>query len=110
MNKFHAKKTIFNGIKFDSIKEANYYRILLLQEKATLLKNRVVRIELQVVFKFVLNGYKITTYRLDFIVVYGDGHIECVDVKGCKKGSAYEIFRLKKQMMKAFYNIEIIEK
>jgi hypothetical protein len=45
---------------------------------------------------------------VDFIVTYSD-RVEYIDVKGYKKGCAYQMFRLKKKMVEAFHGIEIIE-
>ncbi|MCK5613028.1 DUF1064 domain-containing protein, partial [Candidatus Pacearchaeota archaeon] len=99
MNKFNAKKTIIDGIKFDSKKEANYYQQLLLQKKAKNDSDRVVHIELQPRFDIIVNWKFIGFYKADFRVKYADN-----------KGSAYQLFRLKKKLVEATYNIEIIEK
>ncbi len=109
-NKFGAKKTEVDGIVFDSKKEANYYSQLKLQKKAKNKVDRVVSIELQPRFDIVINGQKIGFYKADFRVVYTYGRTEIIDVKGLKKGSAYQLFRLKKKIVEALYNIEIIEK
>lgn len=110
MNKFGAIKTIVDDIKFDSKKEANYYSLLLLQKKAKNEADRVVSIELQPRYDIIINKQKIGFYKADFRVNYRFGRTEIVDVKGLKKGSAYQLFRLKKKIVEALYNIEIIEK
>jgi hypothetical protein len=110
MNKFGAKKTVINGITFDSIKEADYYRQLLLQKKAKKDTERVVSIELQPRYDIIVNSQKIGFYKADFKVRRADGSIQIIDVKGLKKGSAYALFRLKKKLIEAIYDIEIIEK
>ena len=46
MNKYHNKKIIYNGIKFDSIKEKNRYIELKLLERAGLIKNLKLQYEL----------------------------------------------------------------
>lgn len=109
MNKFHAITTIFDGIKFPSKAEANYYKQLLLLKKAKNETDRVLNIELQPEFKVVINEKKIGTYTADFRVKYAN-RTEIIDVKGLKKGSAYALFRFKKKVVEALYNIEIIEK
>ena len=38
-----------------------------------------------------------------------DGKVKVFDVKGYKKGAAYQTFRIKKNVIQALYNIEIIE-
>lgn len=110
MNKFGAKKTTINGIEFDSKKEAVYYSGLQTLRLAQHDNNRVVDIELQPRYDIVINDKKIGFYKADFKVTYADKRIEIIDVKGLKKGSAYQLFRLKKKLVEALYNIEIIEK
>ena len=107
-NKFNAKKTIVNGITFDSKKEALYYTNLLLCKRTSLLKDKVLEIELQPRYDIIVNKKKIGFYKADFKVKYHD-RVEIIDVKGLKKGAAYQIFRLKKKLVEALYNIEIIE-
>jgi len=108
-NKFNAKKVVIDGIKFDSIKEGRYYKSLLIQKKAVNPSDRVVDIQTQVRYDIDVNGKRIGFYKLDFHVTYANGRIEYVDVKGLKKGSAYQIFRLKKKLVEAIYNISIKE-
>lgn len=108
-NKFNAKITTFNGEKFASKKEALFYSKLLLQKHATG-KDKVIEIELQPRFDIEINGKYICFYKADFRVKYADGVVEVFDVKGLKKGSAYALFKLKKKLVEAKYNIEIIEK
>lgn len=109
MNKFNAKKTIINGITFDSKKEAVYYQGLLYLRAAKDEADRVVSIELQPRFNIIVNDQKIGYYKADFSVKYANGQTKIIDVKGLKKGSAYQIFKLKKKLVEAIYNIEIIE-
>lgn len=110
MNKFGAIKTIINGIKFDSKKEANYYSQLLALKKAKKEADRVIYIELQPRYNIVVNNIDIGFYKADFRVKYANNRNEVIDVKGLKKGSAYQLFRLKKKLVEALYRIEIIEK
>ena len=57
--KYKNKKTILNGITFDSKKEASYYKVLKLKEKAKLID----RFEMQVKYDLVVNGQKIGFYK-----------------------------------------------
>ena len=109
MNKFNAKKIIISGIIFDSKKEGLYYLRLLMLKKAKVDSERVIKIELQPRYDIVINRKKIGFYKADFKVTYSD-RVEIIDVKGLKKGSAYQLFRLKKKLVEALYSIEIIEK
>ena len=110
MNKFNAEKIIIHGIIFDSKKEGLYYLKLLMLKKAKKENERVINIALQPRYDIVINRKKIGFYKADFKVTYADKHTEVIDVKGLKKGSAYQLFRLKKKLVEALYNIEIIEK
>lgn len=110
MNKFNAKTIIIDGIKFQSIKEGNYYQQLLLQKKAKNESDRVIDFEVHPRYDIIVNSQKIGFYKADFKVKYADKRIEIVDVKGLKKGSAYQLFKIKKKLAEALYNIEIIEK
>ena len=57
-----------------------------------------------------LSHSQVFKYLLDFKVTYADGRVEHVDIKGLKRGCAYEMFRLKKKCVEAQYGIEIIER
>ena len=99
--KFNNKKTIYDGITFDSKAEAEYYKTLLLLKAA----GQVSKIELQKPFKIVIGGVLICTYRADFEVHYTGGKVEVVDVKGMKTA----VYNLKKKLMHAVLGIRIIE-
>lgn len=100
-SKYGAVKAEVDGIKFDSKKEARVYQQLKLMEKGGVIKG----FERQVSYKFVHNGVKICEYRADFVVTFGDGRVEVWDAKGFKT----DVYKLKKRMMMAFYNIYIVE-
>lgn len=102
--KYKNKKTILNGITFDSKKEASYYKVLKLKEKAKLID----RFEMQVKYDLVVNGQKIGFYKADF-VTFKDGKVlEVIDVKS-EMTKKLPVYRLKKKLLKAIYNIDIIE-
>ena len=90
-SKYNAVKTEFDGIKFASKKEAEYYKNLLLLKQA----GEVIDIKLQPEFElqegYIKDGAKIRPikYIADFLVVYKDGHIEIVDTKGYRKDKVY---------------------
>ena len=89
--KYNAVKTEIDGIIFDSKKEAEYYKNLLLLKQA----GEVVDIKLQPEFElqegYIKDGAKIRPikYIADFLVVYKDGHIEIIDTKGYRKDKVY---------------------
>ena len=90
-SKYKNVKTEVNGILFDSKKEAEYYKNLLLLKQA----GEVVDIKLQPEFElqegYIKDGAKIRPikYIADFLVVYKDGHIEIIDTKGYRKDKVY---------------------
>ena len=96
-NKYNNKKTIVDGIKFDSEMESHYY-IYLKHLKEI---GEVVDFEIQPTFLlqegFNLNGKRIRaiTYKADFKVIYKDGHEEVIDVKG----KLTEEFKIKRKML-----------
>lgn len=104
MNKYGAKKTVVDGITFDSKKEANRYRELSILNNA----GEIALLELQPRYDIIVNGKRIGFYKADFRYRIGQ-RIIVEDVKGCKKGCAYQMFRLKKKLVEAIYGLEIIE-
>lgn len=104
-NKFGNKKTFYNGRTYHSKKEAEYAMQLDMLLNARVDAERVVSWVPQVTYHLVVNGVKIADYRLDFKVEYADGRIEYVDVKGYLTDE----YKIKKKLMKALFNIDIIE-
>lgn len=100
MSKYRAIKTTVDGYTFDSKKEAARYSELRLLERA----GRIKHLMLQIPFKVELNGIHVFTYRADF-VYDEDGARIVEDVKGF----ATPIYRLKKRIIKAIYNVDIRE-
>ena len=103
MSKYKAKKTVVDGIVFDSLKEASYYRDLKLLEKA----GEIYALELQPIFQIVVNGKKICKYYADFAYME-NGERKVVDVKSAftRKNPVY---RIKKKLVEAIYGTEITE-
>lgn len=94
--KYGNIKTIVDGIKFDSKKEAKRYGELKLMEKA----GEISVLRLQV--KFILS---VCTYVADFVYYDKTKHLIVEDCKGVKT----PVYRLKKKMMKHELGIEILE-
>ena len=108
MSKYNSKKTIVDGQKFDSKKEANRYQELVLLEKAGVIKNLSRQV------KFVLipsqrdeNGKVIErecSYKADF--KYEEGLKTAVeDVKGYRTKE----YIIKRKLMLYQYGIRIRE-
>lgn len=110
-SKYGAKKTIVNGIKFDSKKEANRYLELKLLEKQGLIKHidRQTRFELQPSYK--KNGKTIRAiyYVADFAYIdVKTGKTIIEDVKS--EATKTQVYRIKKKILEYKYpNLEIKE-
>lgn len=104
-SKYHNIKTEYNGTIFDSIKEANYAKLLDSCKRAVKPSERVVSYEMQVPYKITVNGKHIAKYIADFKVKYADGREVVIDVKGVRTG----VYSLKKKLIEALYDFEIIE-
>lgn len=92
-----------DGKRFDSIKEAKYYGQLKFRKSAGEIKD----FEHHVIFRMQVNGQLICKYEADFVVHYHDGTSTVIDVKS-KATETLPVFNLKKKLMKALYNVEII--
>jgi len=105
--KYHSKKTEYNGMVFDSKKEAQRYAILHELERIGMIRD----LQRQVKFKLIdgvrwSNGkkHRDTYYVADF-TYYENGHLVVEDVKGFRT----PVYKLKKELMKAVHGIEIRE-
>jgi hypothetical protein len=99
-NKYRAKPTTVDGIRFASRKESVRY----LELKKLQGIGAVKDLELQPAFPIFVNEKKICTYRADFRYV-SNGESVVEDVKGMKT----PVYRLKKKLVEAFYGIEVRE-
>lgn len=95
-NKYKNKKVIYNGIKFDSQKERNYYiKLKLLEEKGIISNLKLqVKFELQPSFKFNGKTIRSINYIADFTYIQ-DNKLHIVDTKGVRT----EVYKIKKKMM-----------
>ena len=103
MSKYGNIKTVTSdGIKLDSIKEANRWCELKLLERAGMIQ------DLQRQVKFLLipkqDGERPVYYVADFVYIE-NGKKVVEDAKGCKT----EVYRLKKKLLLYFHNIKIKE-
>jgi Protein of unknown function (DUF1064) len=104
-NKYGAKKTTIDGIKFDSLKEARRYTELRLLERA----GKILDLQCQVGYSLVVNGHKIGRYTADF--VYWDSGIRKEVVEDVKSPATKKArdYVLRKKLMLAIHGIEIRE-
>ena len=102
MTKYHAIKTVVDGITFASKAEAARYQELKLLERT----GEIADLIMQPVFHLVVNGHKIGKYIADF-QYYDNDKLEIIteDVKGVKT----PVYNLKKKLVKALYGVEILE-
>lgn len=107
MSKYKSKKTVVNGIVFDSRREANRYSELLLLERAGVIKN----LELQKSFELIpsqkINGKVVERpckYIADF-VYEENGKTVVEDTKGMRTDK----YIIKRKLMLYKYGIQIKE-
>jgi len=99
-NKYNARKTKKDGITFDSGREAQRYLALKLLES----KGQIQDLKIKPVYEFVKNGILICKYIPDFEYIE-NGEKVTEDVKGYST----DVYKLKRNMMKAFFKIDILE-
>lgn len=94
-NKYNARKSVVDGIEFDSQKEAKRYSELKLMEKAGIIEQLVLQPKYTLQPKFKLNGktHRAITYQADFEYTQDSQRI-VEDVKGYKTRA----YNLKKKM------------
>ena len=94
--KYHNKKTLYDDIKFDSIKEKNRYVELKLLERAGEIKDLILQQKfiLQDSFKYQDKTERAITYSVDFSYYECESNLHVVeDVKGYRKAGNYPIKR-----------------
>ena len=105
-SKYHAKKTVVDGITFDSKREADRYLVLKSMEEDGAIEDlrRQVRYELIPAFDVDGRHYRPVYYVADF--VYREGDREVVeDVKGMRT----DVYRLKSKLFAYRYGVSIKE-
>lgn len=98
-NKYGAKKTVLDGIKFDSIAESRYYSELKLRKRAGDIEDFELQPEFEIQEKFRDsdgNSIRAIKYRGDFLVHHNNGLEEIIDVKGIQTPE----FKLKWKLLK----------
>ena len=108
-SKYRNEKTIVNGIKYDSKKEAKRAAELETQERLGLIKNleKQKKYVLQPSFKFLGKTIREIAYVADF--VYEEkGNLVVEDVKS-PITRANPVYKIKKKMMMYIHGIEIKE-
>lgn len=101
--KYGSQKVEVDGIKFDSKKEAKRYGEL----KVRLLAGEISDLELQPVFQIIMEGKNVAKYKADFR--YWTGKKWVVEDVKSPSTRLKETYRLKKKLVEAQFQIEIIE-
>ena len=100
-NKYFNKRTKSG---FDSKGESRRYNELILLERA----NEITELVCQPRFDFIYNNIKICYYKADFSYKNKEGDLVVEDYKSSYTAKL-PVYRLKKKLMKAFYDINIVE-
>ena len=105
-SKYHAKKTVVDGITFDSRREADRYLVLKGMEEEGAIDGlrRQVRYELVPAFDVDGRHYRPVFYVADFVYTE-DGKEVAEDVKGMRT----EVYRLKSKLFAKRYGMSIKE-
>lgn len=105
MSKYGAKKTIVDGITFDSDMEARYYAHLQRLKGQGEIKEFTMQPAFVLLEGFTKHGKKHLPikYKADFEVWYEDGTHVVVDVKGFETSD----FKLKKKLYASRYDVEL---
>ena len=105
-SKYHARKTVVDGIEFDSAKEAKRFTKLRAMEEAGEIQGLRLQVPFEILPSFECDGvkYRGMKYIADF-VYYRDGKQVVEDTKGWKT----QEYRLKKKLMAYMNHINIEE-
>jgi hypothetical protein len=117
-NKFHAVRTVIDGLPFASRKESEYYRLLDLRRRA----GEIADLKLQPkyplhvmelwrsTYPIVITTVGVYTADFEYVELTGPakGEIVTVDVKS-PATAASEAYRLRKKLVEAIHGITITE-
>lgn len=99
-NKYGAKPTVVDGIRFHSKRESERYSELKLLQRAGEIRD----LTMQPKFPIVVNDEKICVYIADFSYIENQ-EIVIEDVKGAKTA----LYSIKKKLVEALYDVKITE-
>ena len=102
MSKYNSRKTVLDGIRFDSAKEARRYAELKLMERAGAISHLQRQVKFEVIPKW--GKERSSTYIADF-VYQENGSTVVEDVKGVKTPE----YILKRKLMNWVHDIQIKE-
>ncbi len=108
MSKYGNKKTVIDGITFDSAKEARRYQTLKTLEKTGDVGNIRTQVKYELIPTLRIGGvtHRKCVYIADFVYIdRRTGKTIVEDVKGVKT----PVYMLKKRLMKQLHDIDIVE-
>lgn len=105
-SKYRAKKTVVDGIEFDSAKEAKRYTKLREMQEAGMIQGLCLQVPYEILPSFECDGvkYRGMKYIADF-VYHRDGKVVVEDCKGFKTSE----YKMKKKLMAYLNHINIEE-
>jgi len=110
LNKYHAKKTVYDNITFDSQKEGARYLELKMLEKAGKISHLTVQPKYKLASPHCTVAYpngRVAIYTPDFSYLsYDDNTLIVEDVKG-GKGTMTEASKLRMAVFSALYGIQV---
>ena len=106
-SKYHNKKTVVNGITFDSKHEAERYIELQMLLKAGVISDLQLQVSYELMPTIKLNGetFRGIKYVADFVYKDKDGKEIVEDAKGMKT----DVYKIKKKLMAYIHHISIYE-
>ena len=125
--KYRNRKTVVDGITFDSAKEATRYQELKMLQKAGVIHGLKMQVPYEIIpeqrepskevySKGAKKGQpkpgKIMERKVEYIadfVYTEDGQTVVEDVKGYRDGGSYKVFVLKRKLMLQVYGIQVKE-
>jgi hypothetical protein len=102
VSKYHAKKTVVDGIIFQSRKEAKRYQELKLMQRAGLISDLRRQVKYELIPK--QQGERAVSYIADFVYTE-DGKTVVEDVKGVRT----PVYKIKKKLMLWRHGVKIRE-
>lgn len=106
-NKHNAKRTVVDGISFQSGHEARRYATLRVLERA----GEICNLRTQVTYEFIHNGERIGKFTPDFeyTIAVGAARGEVITEDAKSPSTRTEAYQLRKRMLWVFFHIVITE-
>jgi hypothetical protein len=98
--KYNNTRVVVDGYKFDSKREATRYGVL----KMLAMAGEITELEVHPEYDLTTNGVSVCKYEADFSYLRNEKRV-VEDVKGVRT----PVYKIKKKLMRAIYNIDILE-